>query len=94
MRQGFDDELSQILNDVLALHKPDGRVFLDVKAHVSPKGILMTDIHLPIETGDKLTRALPNGLSDEFIVDDPGYHAEVLGLPAHFQVKVHRAPAR
>jgi hypothetical protein len=44
MRQGLDDEFREILNDVLALYKPDGRVFPDVKAHVSAKGILITDV--------------------------------------------------
>ena len=90
MRQGFDDEFRQVLNDVLVLHKPDGRVFPDVKAHVSSKAILIIDVRLPIEAGDRLTRSLPNGLLDEFIVDDPGYQQGLEGIPSHFQVKVHR----
>ncbi len=91
MRQGLDDELSAVLTDVLTLEKPDGRVFENIKAHVSDKGILIIDVSLPIEAGDKLIRVVPSGLRDVFVVDDPGYHAAVGGvLPAHFQAKVHR----
>jgi hypothetical protein len=46
---------------------------------------------LPIEIGDKLTRSLPNGLTDTFIVDDPGFQQQFSEIAAHFQVKVHRA---
>jgi hypothetical protein len=91
MRQGFEEEFNAVLNDVLTLQKADGRVFANIKAHVSPKGILIMDVQLPIEIGDKLIRTLPSGLRDEFIVDDPGYREAVMGIPAHFVVKAHRA---
>jgi hypothetical protein len=93
MRQGLDYEFDRVCNDVLSLHKPDGRVFENIKARVSTKGILIMDVSLPIEVGDKLLRTLPSGLKEMFVVDDPVYCAPLAGLPAHFQIKVHRAGA-
>jgi len=51
----------ELMTDTLVLHKPDGRAFPGVRACVSSKGILIPDVLLPIEAGDKLKRALPNG---------------------------------
>jgi hypothetical protein len=82
---------SDLMTDTLVLHKPDGRAFPGVRACVSSKGILIPDVRLPIEAGDKLKRTLPNGLTDTFIVDDPGFHEEFSEIAAHFQVKFHRA---
>lgn len=85
------DTFTEFMTDTLVLEKPDGRTFPGIRAHVSSKGILIPDVRLPIEVGDKLTRTLPNGLADEFIVDDPGFHEQFSSIAAHFQVKVHRA---
>jgi hypothetical protein len=89
MRQGINVEFEARLNSVLSLHKPDGKLFENIRAYVSDKGILITDCQLPIEVGDKLTRALPSGLRDDFIVDDPGYREGIGGVPSHFLVKFH-----
>lgn len=53
-------------------------------------GILIEDVRLPIEVGDRFTRSLPSGLLETFIVDDPGYCEKFAGIAAHYQVKVHR----
>lgn len=87
------DVFHQFLTDTLRLHKPDGKVFENVKACVSGNKILIEDVHLPIEVGDKFTRTLPSGLTDELVVDDPGYCAKFTGIAAHYQVKVHPARA-
>jgi hypothetical protein len=84
MRQGFEEDFNVVLNDVLILQKSDGRMFEKIKAHVSSKGILIMDVQLPIEVGDKLIRTLPNGLREEFIVDDPGYRAALAGIQPIF----------
>ena len=81
----------EFMTDTLCLHKADGRVFENIKACVSGKGsIVIEDVRLPIEVGDRFTRTLPSGLTDEFIVDDPGYHERFSAIAAHYQVKVHR----
>src|ERR1017187_9872667 len=82
--------LNEFMRDTLVLHKKDGSMFHHVRAQVSTKGIIIEDVRLPIEVGDKLTRTLPNGLTEEFIVDDPGYQEGVGDIPSHFQAKVHR----
>jgi|SRR5579862_90194 len=80
-----------LMTDTLVLHKPDGRGFDKIRACVTGKSILIEDVRLPIEAGDKLTRSLPNGLTEEFVVEDPGFHDKFGGVAAHFQVKVRRA---
>jgi len=82
----------ELMTDNLTLRKRDGRVFEKIRACVGGKGgILMEDVRLPIEAGDRLARNLPNGLSEEFIVDDPGFNGGLGDVAAHFQVKVRRA---
>jgi hypothetical protein len=84
-QQGFGDDA------ILALRKRDGTVFDGLVAHFSANAILITDVTKPIEAGDKLVRALPSGLQVGFVVDDPGYHDALGSIPAHFEVKAHRA---
>jgi hypothetical protein len=90
MRQGLEDQFNRALTDTLLLLKADGRVFENVRARVSDRRILIMDVDLVIEVGDLFVRTLPNGLADEFLVEDPGYQAGLpgLGMPSHFQVKV------
>jgi len=84
----------ELMTDTLTLRKQDGRVFEKVRACIGGKGgILIEDVRLPIEPGDRLTRTLPNGLSEEFIIDDPGFCEEFCEIAAHFQVKARRAGA-
>src|SRR5579864_8791350 len=89
MRQGFEDEFQAVLTDILTLQKPDGKVFENIKAHVTQKSILIMDVHLPLEVGDRLIRTLPSGTKETFIVEDCGYHEALGGIPAHVFVKVH-----
>lgn len=85
------DMFNQFMTDTLTMYKPDGQVFENIRACVTGNGILIEDVRLPIEAGDKLTRSLPSGLTEEFIVDDPGFHERFSGIAAHFQVRVRRA---
>jgi hypothetical protein len=86
------DVFSQFMTDALCLHKPDGRVFENVKACVSGNGaIAIEDVSLPIEVGDRFTRNLPSGLTESFMVDDPGYRESFGPIAAHYRVKAHRA---
>jgi len=87
------DTFSEFMTDTLVLEKPDGRVFPGIKANVSAKMILIPDVRLPVEAGDRLTRTLPNGITDTFLVDDPGFHEQFGDITAHFQVKVHKERA-
>lgn len=83
---------NELMTDTLALKKPDGRVFENISACVAGRGgILIEDVRLPIEVGDRFTRNLPNGLTEEFVVDDPGYCGGMDAISPHYQVKTHRA---
>jgi hypothetical protein len=75
----------------LFLRKRDGSVFNDLPAHLSPKVILVMDVSSPIEAGDMLIRALPDGLQVGFVVDDPGEREGLGSLPARFEVEAHWA---
>jgi hypothetical protein len=88
----------ELMIDTVCLHKPDGRVFKNIKACVSTGasgrgGILIEDRRLPIEAGDRFTRRLPRGLTEEFLVDGARYCEQVSGIPAHYQVSVHQPAA-
>ena len=74
------------------LRKKDGRVFQDIRAYVTGDGncILIDDVKLPLEVGDELTRTLPNGLPDCFIIENPSFRAALEALPAHFVIHVKR----
>src|SRR5260370_9266640 len=76
---------------ILALRKPDGTMFEGLDAQFSAKAILIMDVANLIEPGDMLIRILPNGLRVGFIVSDPGYREALGNIPAHFEVKAHRA---
>lgn len=78
------------MTDTLKLTKPDGRTFEGIKAAVSAKGIAIMDVNLPLETGDCLSRTLPNGSVEEFLVDDPGFQSAWLEIPAEYNVKYRK----
>jgi hypothetical protein len=82
-----------LVPDILVLEKQDGQRFDGIRAHVSGNTILIEDINLRIECVDKLIRCLPNGLSEEFIVDDPGFQSGLWPDPPFYAVKVHKAGA-
>ena len=44
----------QFMTDTLCLNKPDGRVFGDIRACVSGKGVIaIEDVSLPIQVGTR-----------------------------------------
>jgi hypothetical protein len=93
MRQGLEEEISALSNEVLSIHKRDGQIFESVRARVSLPRVFIADVRLPIKTGDKVIRPLPNGLKYEFIVDASAYHPEFGGVAAYFEVTVHPVAA-
>ncbi len=52
--------------------------------------IFIEDTTLPVEEGDKLIRALPNGLLETYIVLDRGYFPGLDEISAHYQAKVRK----
>jgi hypothetical protein len=78
-------------NDIVSLKKKNGEIISDIKAIVQPTKIFIDDATVPIEEGDILSRILPSGLTEEFIVEDRGFYAAFAGMDAHYQVKVRKA---
>jgi hypothetical protein len=50
----------------------------------------VADGSLPIEEGDTVQRARPNGLVAHYTVLDAGYHGEFHGIPARFHMEVRK----
>ena len=48
---------------------------------------------LPLDVGDCLSRALPNGSVEEFLVDDPGFQNGFGPIPARFLVTYRKRSA-
>ena len=83
---------ADLLRDKVTFIKADGSQKQEnIQAAVSQGKIILTDTSLQIEPGDHLLRALPNGLVEDYVVDDPNFNAAFHGIQAHFQVKVHRS---
>ncbi len=86
--------LHQLLRDKVTFVKADGTQKKEnIQAGVSPGKILIADTSLQIERGDHILRALPNGLVEDFVVDDPHFNPGVGSIPPTFNVKVHRSNA-
>ncbi|MBS4049285.1 MAG: hypothetical protein KG075_23270 [Alphaproteobacteria bacterium] len=81
-----------MLRDKVTFVKADGSQKKEnIQAGVAPGKIIITDTSLQIERGDHILRALPNGLVEDFVVDDPHFHPGVGSIPPTFNVKVHRS---
>ena len=90
---GVNMPFHPLTTDRLTLVKKDGTIQRsDIPATVSSTGITTFAADLPIEVGDSFRRKLPNGLVENFIVTDPGYHNGIAGaIPSHYQVKFRRS---
>ncbi len=53
--------------------------------------IITFESGVAIEPNDHLLRVLSNGLVEDYIVDDPGFHEPVMSFPAHYQATVRRS---
>lgn len=82
--------LKQLARDTVILKKQNGEIFTDIKANVQKGRISIHDNTLPIEEGDRLVRALPNGLEESYIVIDRGYREKLHSIDAHYQCEVQK----
>jgi len=80
--------------DLFTLVKKDGTVLSsDLPASVGRGTITTFVTDLPIEVGDHFLRKLPNGLVEDYLVDDPRYSNGIGPIPANYQIKAHRSDA-
>jgi hypothetical protein len=78
------------LTDTVSLVKSDEQRYDNIKALVQPEMIFIADASLPIEEGDRITRELPNGLVESYLVLDRGFYSAMPRMDAHYQVKVRK----
>jgi hypothetical protein len=71
---GIDMSLGAMPKEPVTLMKKDGTIFSsDIPAVVSDGRFRIFDTDLRIEVGDHILRQLPNGLVEDYIVDEPRY---------------------
>ena len=76
----------------LTLVKEDGTRIEDILGTITPECIVITDVSLPIQAGDKLFRTLPNAMIDAYLVLDSGYVPAMVVIE-HFEVKYRKISA-
>ena len=84
-------DLKTQCNETVTIERQDGSRDEGVTALVTGKMIIIPEHHAPISAGDIVLRQIPSGLVDRLIVTDPGYHAKLHALSAHYQVKYRPA---
>jgi hypothetical protein len=89
----IDNPFSDLMNDVVALVKPEGSRFDGIQANIQSSRIMVTDISIPFEEGDSIERERPGDFIDRYTVLDTGYEAEFHGMPARFNLKVRKDTA-
>ncbi len=83
--------VNDLIDSLVTLVKPDGRMVKNIPAHVQQELIIITDETVPIEVGDHLLRKLNNGLFDDFIVENyTHYDRKIIGTDSHVQIRVRR----
>jgi hypothetical protein len=91
---GTEMPFGAIPKEKLTLVRKDGTTLGDDIPAVVSKGMIITSVtKFPIEVGDHFLRPLPNGLVEDYLVDDPGYHSGLGPIPPTYQAKVHRSDA-
>ncbi len=79
-----------LMTDCIDVVKPDGRRFRVSNALVEGSTVFFDDVSVPVEEGDVVEHALPNGLIQKFEVLDRGYHAAFKRIPAGYDMRVRR----
>ncbi len=85
--------LRSMLKDRVTLVKRDGRRFEKIRASVQTRKIFSADPKIPIEEGDVFERLLPSGITEQYIVTDPGFMQGMGSIRAHYQTTVQRVSA-
>lgn len=86
---------ADLLREKVTFLKADGSQKKEnIPAAITPGKLIITDTSLQIERDDHFLRELPNGLVEDYVVDEANFNAAFHGIQAHFQVQVHRSNAR
>jgi hypothetical protein len=74
----------------ITLVKPDGTIHEEIPADVHSDLIIVLDVSVPVEDGDRIRHVLPNGLIDSYVVMDRGFMAARGSFKDHYQIKVRK----
>src|SRR5665213_1213985 len=80
----------ELMTDRVTIQSHDGNTYTDVPASVQRGKVFTTRADIPITPGDRVIRRTLAGVDEVFIVDDPGFNTGLLGIPASYEMKVHR----
>jgi hypothetical protein len=81
---------SEFMNDTVSLVKKDGTKINGLKASVQRNKIFMNAGKLLIEPEDLIQRIMSNGGEEMYRVIDPGFYEAFHGIPANYQMTVHK----
>lgn len=81
---------AQAFPDRVKVVKKNGQTFDNVTALVDRGKIMFPDTSVPIEDGDRVTRALPGNAAERYTVVDSGFVKGIMGLSDHYQSVVRK----
>jgi hypothetical protein len=86
--------MDDMMTDTLTFVKADGSgEKSDISGAVTPGKVITFDTSIQVTPGDRYLRHLPNGLVEEFIVEDPGFQSFGHGEKSVYISKVKRSDA-
>lgn len=83
---------TDLMRDTLNVLDENGVVLKEnVKASVQKNKIMTTDTSFPLKPNYHFLRTLDNGMVEDFIVVDPGFHKGMAVIPDTYQASVRRS---
>lgn len=87
-----------LCNELIVLEKQNGTKFENIHASVQPPHKIYVwptrADAFSIEEGDILSRTLPNGTVEKYVVEEPCFYNGFHGIEPHYQSKVKRIGSR
>jgi len=81
----------ELMRDRITVRRKNGETYPDVHASVQRNRVYTDRIDIPIEPGDEIIRKTPAGVEEVHVVDDPGFHKGMGGIPDTYQMTVRPA---
>ena len=78
-----------MMNDKFALLKNGQLVKDGIKGRIADNKIITFDIEPKFQKNDLLLRALPNGLEEIYVIDEPKFNTGIGGIKSFFEIVVH-----
>ncbi|MGE6718779.1 hypothetical protein ACQKGD_15565 [Peribacillus frigoritolerans] len=82
-----------LMKDKVSLEKQNGEIITNIQSNVKENEIFIVDSSLKIEEGDRITRSLPNGLKEGYIVTNSIRYGKKFSIPAHYELRVRKETA-